>query len=355
MGLMSKEVEIILNNRTIEYYENLGYSIPRREDKRGRMTVPRGSKIVVKIEHLTKGSNALVDVECDYCGEEFKTPYYEYIDNVVKGNIQKVACNNCNKLKLRESNFKQYGTEWIIATKEVIDKRKSTMIDKYGVEYASQNKEFMKESNNKKRKRVYDIYQLFKEKGFIPLFDPDYYKSNNQQLPYICTKHPQEVQYTTYANLRKIKGCKFCMIENNSRENHYNWHGGVSALTNHLRDKINDWKRDSMKACNYKCIITGKRMDVVHHLYGFNYILHECLDILGLDLYSNISKYTEKELEIIENKCDELHKKYGLGVCLTKETHDLFHSLYGRGNNTLEQFKEFKKRYNDGEFNSLIL
>jgi len=354
--LISKEVEIVLNNRTIAYYENLGYHIPRRKDKKGRLCLPKGSKITVKVEHLTPSSHVEVDVKCDYCTKEYKMKYSEYNEKVINGNIQKVACIDCNKDKLKESNLKQYNVEWACTTKDAIKKRKITMVDRYGVEYASQNKELMKESNDNKRKRVCDVYQLFKEKSFIPLFDPDFYENNSQQLPYICTKHSQEVQYTTYANLTKINGCKYCMIENNSKENHYNWLGGISDLSNYLRDKISEWKRVTMKACNYKCVITGERMDVIHHLFGFNYILRESLKELDLKLNFSIKQYAEEELRKIEDKCLELHRKHGLGVCLRKDVHDLFHSkeLYGKGNNTPQQFEEFQQRYNNGEFTSLL-
>lgn len=45
----------------------------------------------------------------------------------------------------------------------------------------------------------------------------------------------------------------------------------------------------------------------------------------------------------LKEKCLKLHYKYGLGVCLTEELHKEFHNIYGKRNNTLEQYMEFKK------------
>jgi hypothetical protein len=58
---------------------------------------------------------------------------------------------------------------------------------------------------------------------------------------------------------------------------------------------------------------------------------------------------------LLENKCLEIHFRYGLGVCLTKIYHDLFHDLYSVTFFTPEDFEEFKQRYYDGEFDYIKL
>ena len=132
-----------------------------------------------------------------------------------------------------------------------------------------------------------------------------------------------------------------------------NYKGGISSLYQELRRNIYNWKLDSMEYCNYKCIITGDRFNAIHHLYSFDLIIQETLNELLFPLYNNISMYTQNELEMIINKCLEIHYRYGLGVCLRNDIHKLFHDNFGYGNNTPEQFNIFKENYNKGYYNNV--
>ena len=60
---------------------------------------------------------------------------------------------------------------------------------------------------------------------------------------------------------------------------------------------------------------------------NFSEILQETMEFLNLPIYKQINKYTDEELKSIEEKCLEMHYKYGLGVCLCEEEHKLFHIL----------------------------
>ena len=42
------------------------------------------------------------------------------------------------------------------------------------------------------------------------------------------------------------------------------------------------------------------------------------------------------------------------GITLCENCHKLFHSIYGRGKNTREQYEEFKIRYDNHEFIKMI-
>ncbi|GEM_PF-1869970 len=131
-----------------------------------------------------------------------------------------------------------------------------------------------------------------------------------------------------------------------------NWQGGITPLFLVMRKTLGDWKHDSMKNCNYKCIVTGNKFDVIHHLYSFNLILKEAIKENNLELKPTIGYYTQSELELLEKTIIKLHNKYPLGVCLSKDIHDLFHLIYGRRKNTSDQFEEFCQRYYSGEFDN---
>ena len=318
--LLEQKVEVLCVSRNKKHLEERNYKWEYNKF------------IKVSVYDLTKGCTAIVNCLCDYCLEEGKETiipkiYYKYIRDNVNSIIHKDACKKCQGKKLKESNLKTKGVE-------------ITFIPNGGSRKIDGN----------------IVYNAFIDKGLIPLFKPDDYISNIQDLPYICPNHKElGIQYKTYANINKQKYlCRQCYIDDNKKENHYFWKGGISPLHNYLRDKIIQWKKDSMKECNYKCVITGIRFDDIHHLYGFDLILNELLQELNLELKEIISNYNDEELILLENKCIELHNKYPLGVCLEKNIHKLFHKVYGGGSNTPEQFEEFKTRLKSGEFDLFL-
>lgn len=177
--------------------------------------------------------------------------------------------------------------------------------------------------------------------GHIKVIDIEYNGTRNSIRCY-CEKHNIEFSPLVSSLLSGIHGCPDCTKEATTKENHYCWKGGVSATRMYLRGKMYDWKKETMIACNYKCDITGSRFDDIHHLYGFDQILEEVLANTNIELKETISEYSNEELKTLEEECIKLHEKYGLGVCLCREMHEEFHKIYGYGNNTPEQYYEFK-------------
>lgn len=188
--------------------------------------------------------------------------------------------------------------------------------------------------------------ETFKEKiknmyEHIKIIDTEYNGTKNS-IKCHCDKHNMEFSPLADSLLNGIHGCPECTKEATTKENHYCWKGGISETRKYLRGKMHDWKKQSMIACNYKCDITGKRFDDIHHLYGFDQILQEVLENTKIELKETISEYSDSELNDLETECIKLHEKYGLGVCLCRESHEEFHKIYGYGNNTPEQYYEFK-------------
>lgn len=130
------------------------------------------------------------------------------------------------------------------------------------------------------------------------------------------------------------------------------WSGGITNLYQFLRENIIEWKERSMRYCNYKCIITGDYFDNIHHLTSFKDIVYEAMKELNLKVNQNVSDYSEELRKDLINKINELHIKYGYGLCLSKDIHTLYHKNYGYTKFTKESFIDFINRYFNKEFDN---
>lgn len=126
-----------------------------------------------------------------------------------------------------------------------------------------------------------------------------------------------------------------------------------TTLSKYLRGQNQKWKNDSMKNCDYKCVLTGSKNFEIHHLYGVSNIIEDVF-IQNKILYKeNLSDYTDEELSFILEKFLETQNQYPLGECVDKKLHILFHSLYGQYYNTPEQWNRFKQDYLKGVYKNI--
>lgn len=317
---------------------------------------------------------------------DYKThkTYIKFICNYHKGyGIQKVSvnslltcgsgcklCSNLKKSKARRLDFNIVASEFIARDYILLETKYKNARQK--LKYiCSKHPDIIRtitfdklrkgqgcmECGNEKisnyfRHDIEHVKQCFVNKNLIYIEENEYI-NNQTPLKYLCKKHIDKgEQIITLQSLKVSKfGCNYCASEYRAELLNK---GGITPVHNYLRGKIDSWNKDSMENCNYKCIITGSRFDTVHHVYGFNLILFETFDILNLPIYSNISQYSEGELFLLEETCLKLHYKYGLGVCLSNSIHELFHKLYSKGDNTPQQFDDFKLRLKSGEFNNFL-
>lgn len=133
------------------------------------------------------------------------------------------------------------------------------------------------------------------------------------------------------------------------------WKGGITSIRQHIRLFVGEWYDNCKQQANYECELTHKKGRLnVHHLYSLSNIIKDAHDNYDISIKDQIKDYTEKELELIKTYINEYHKDNSNAIVLIEDVHKLFHSLYGYGDNTPEQFEEFKERYLAGEFKEIL-
>jgi len=202
-----------------------------------------------------------------------------------------------------------------------------------------------------KRLPIKDIINALQENNlsFIK-FENEYNGTVNSYLIYSCEYGHEN--NTRVEDFMRRKFCRICngkLIKHPTGKDNYLWKGGTTPIYIFMRHKIHDWKNKSIKNSDYKCIISKERFNEVHHLQSFNLIVKECMKDLNLELKENVIDYSSEELNLISEHIIELHEKYPLGVCLTTKIHDIFHSIYGNGDNTPDQWYDFENKIKNGE------
>jgi len=102
MGLISKEVEMKWHPNNKEWYEDKGYVFANY-----------GDQFEVKIEDLSKGSTALVQVQCDSCGEIVEVNWTNYKSHNLEYGYYCKACVNVLMRKSKLTNGKSF-KQWCI-------------------------------------------------------------------------------------------------------------------------------------------------------------------------------------------------------------------------------------------------
>lgn len=120
--------------------------------------------------------------------------------------------------------------------------------------------------------------------------------------------------------LRGVR-CQKCFYKNNTGENHPNYNENLTDEDRYSRRYLlhgkdqKKWAREVHSKCEYKCVIClSDRKLEAHHLESWN---------------------SNKELRFTVDN----------GVTLCNFHHNEFHKTYGYGNNTKEQFEQFKNDY----------
>ena len=141
------------------------------------------------------------------------------------------------------------------------------------------------------------------------------------------------------------------------------WKGGITPISLYMRHYTEKWKRQIRNEYNNKCYLTGIECNTnnsaTHHLVSFNTILKQAHEFHNIPFINGheakLKDYTREEIDKIATYIESCHESCENGVLLHNELHDLFHRIYGIGDNTKEQFEEFELRYLNGEFNEELM
>ena len=288
----------------------MGRNKTQYEEIKAFIEGPKGNGcklLTTKEEYESNGMNTCskLEIKCK-CGETFKTSFDKF------KNQNQRQCKECGKKKKGEANKGKKPSE---------ETRKKLSDAHKGKKLSEEHKQKISKS----------------QKGKKPSEETRKKISKSEKGKKLSEEHKQKIS------------------EAHKGEKHPGWKGGISPINIHLRDYIKPWKKDSMKYFDYKSVISEKPFNHIHHVNkNFSEILELTFKISNIEIKETIKEYTSEELEKLENICLMLHYLFGPGVCLTEEEHKLFHSLYGKHDNTKEQFEEFKKRFQNGEFIELF-
>ena len=297
-----------------------------------------GNEIVVCSGSLKSG--ATTDCGCsrkkELIGQRFVRltviNYNEEVSKQKKGSYWDCKCDCGNEVIVHGSSLRSGHTKSCGCYNR--DKAKETMKEKL------QDEEF----RQKKRNGIKEKWQ-----------NKEFRQIQSDKIRELNEKMWQDEEY------RQMQSDKMRRLnEEMTGENSPNWKGGITPISTYLRGLlvVSQWRKDTYIRENNRCQLTGKKVhggnSDVHHLYGFNMIVLEAHELHNIQIKSQVKDYTEKELHKLEEYVTSWHKDTSNAVLLSEEVHNLFHSLYGYGNNTPEQFEEFRERYIAGEFKDLI-
>lgn len=93
-----------------KHFEDLGYVLPYKKDNRGRIGIPKGTKIKVSVYDLHPLSNVKVKYECDDCHKIFESPAWSIFHRKNSQYIKtgEIVCSSCANKRMSGENNPNY-------------------------------------------------------------------------------------------------------------------------------------------------------------------------------------------------------------------------------------------------------
>jgi galactitol-specific phosphotransferase system IIB component len=260
MGLITKEVEINLRGNNINYYENLGYRIPKYKDDHYRWKVKNGTKIIVKVEDLPYGSTTMVKIKCDECNKTKNITWANYKKHV--HNEGKYYCNRCSinlSIRNKKDNLQEFIQQYLSLLNTYMNSFAHYLINLYGDNALEKYWDYEKNKNTDpwqisygNKKQVYIKCQEKDYHGSYPVKCDNFIKGN--RCPYCSNRHgkvhPLDSLGTLYPEVLEIWSDK-----NKKSPYEYSPNSTKEILWGCSAKKHENYYRSIRKslACDFRC------------------------------------------------------------------------------------------------------
>lgn len=288
--LLSKTAIVKWNAKIKKHYVDLGYQYTKM-----------GDEFEIKVDDLTKGSSALVKVQCDYCQRIYDIRWNVYKRSRDKVLIHLDCCGNpeCTGKKAHEALHKKYGVNSIWQVEEILNKRNQTNLEKYGCINPFGNKEIQEKITQ----------TLYRQNG--------YGKRRSSE----ALAKAKATCLERYGVDNKTKTAEY--REKTRGENSPRWKGD-KVLHQRLErglPEYRDWRKAVFDRDRYTCQCCGARNGKgkyvrleAHHIFDF--------------------KNHKDKIFDVDN-----------GITLCDKCHTKFHSDYGKHGNNKQQLDDFLFKY----------
>jgi hypothetical protein len=284
--ILDKEIEIVSNAKNMAYYIGLGYKINGANQK-----------FVIKVEHLSKGSQFKINAKCDFCGNEKKISFQNYFKNSKELKEDYCCCVKCALEKRKRTNKNLYSNEYYTN----YEKTKETNLIKYGFESPSKNEEIKEKIKNEWKIKTSE------EKDLI-----------NKKRIETC------IQKYNFENVSKINDIKEQKIKTSLK----NWGFEHPTKNLYIKEKIKNenYKNNGFEYPMQNSEIKEKSKLTKLKIYGcssFNNrekAKNTCLNLYNNENYNNVDKIknswdikNSEEKDLINKKrAETVNKLYGV-------------------------------------------
>lgn len=257
-----------------------------------------GDEVLINVSHLTSGSTAIIEIECDICKSIYSKEYRTYLHQKKNTVSELDSCNNsnCMKKKIEDSSLIKYGVKHHITSDVVQEKVLATVNERYG---------------------VINVFELDETKKKIEDTNMEKYGVKH----YTQTKeHQERVKKTSlekYGHTSHMKHPKYRKMF--TKENSPRWKGGVKHhRVERSTYEYGVWRRSVFCRDLFRC---------------------QCCKAKN----GEVNGYVELQAHHIINWKNNIKDRYNIdnGITLCYQCHINFHSIYGKLNNNGEQIREF--------------